>query len=315
MIAAAMAELQLVRAPAERVPENLVAEADAERGHVGVHERLCVVDGIRERRRIAGAVAEEHAVWPGREDLAGRRTRRIDADVAAMRTEPPHDVPLHPVVIRGDFQPAACALFRRDAELVGILGGPVKRFVRRHAAHKVGAFHFRDRIRARDERVGIRRVARADGAAHHAARAQLTRKRPRIDIGDRHDPVGDEVVAQRRLRPPVARHGRLVADDEAGHMRLARFDVSGRHAVVADFRAGHCDDLARIGRIRQDLLVAGEAGVEHHFAGRSSLCASRQPPMERAVFKCQNCLHAYLSNDAVTRARSPVDTRTDPTHR
>ena len=39
-----------------------MTEADAEDGHVRLHEVLRVLDRVVERRRIAGAVAEKHAV-------------------------------------------------------------------------------------------------------------------------------------------------------------------------------------------------------------------------------------------------------------
>ena len=85
--------------------------------------------------------------------------------------------------------------------------------------------------------------------------------------------VGDEIVAQRASGAPVARHRRLVADDEAGHLRRARLDVVRRHAVVADLRAGHRDDLPGVRRIGQHFLIAGHARVEHDLAARFAVRA------------------------------------------
>ena len=110
------------------------------------------------------------------------------------------------------------------------------------------------------------------------------------DDGD--DAVGDEVVAQRALGAPVARHRRLVADDEAGHLRRARLDVLRRHAVVADLRAGHRDDLSGVGRIGQHFLVAGHARVEHDLAARFAFRAGGGAAEPGAVFQCQNCFHS-----------------------
>ena len=62
MVRAAMAELQLERLAAHRQTENLMPEADAEDRHAGRDQRLRVLDRICQRRRIAGAVAEKHAV-------------------------------------------------------------------------------------------------------------------------------------------------------------------------------------------------------------------------------------------------------------
>src|SRR2546430_2766160 len=82
------------------------------------------------------------------------------------------------------------------------------------------------------------------------------------DAGVAKEAIRDEIVRERRFRTPVAGDRRFFADDKAGHLRRARLDVIGRHAVIADFRARHRDDLAGIRRIRQDLLIPGHARVE-----------------------------------------------------
>ena len=66
MIRAAMPELQLERLAAEREPENLMAEADAEDRLVGLRQLARVLDGVADRRRIARAVAQEDAVHAAR---------------------------------------------------------------------------------------------------------------------------------------------------------------------------------------------------------------------------------------------------------
>ena len=54
---------------------------------------------------------------------------------------------------------------------------------------------------------------------------------------------------------------------------VRRLDVIVVGADIADMRKGEGDDLARIGRIGQDLLIAGHGGVEADladgFAGRA----------------------------------------------
>jgi len=54
-----------------------------------------------------------------------------------------------------------------------------------------------------------------------------------------------------------------VAHDDAAAEQPAGLEVGGGDAVVADVRRGEGDDLPRIGRIGEHLLVAGEGGVEH----------------------------------------------------
>jgi len=70
-----------------------VAEADAEDGHASLHQVARVPDHVVEHGGIAGAVAEEHAVRRGLEQLARRRRGREHAHVAPVRREPPEDVP------------------------------------------------------------------------------------------------------------------------------------------------------------------------------------------------------------------------------
>src|SRR5882724_10780817 len=90
VVRAAMTELQLEGLAAKRETENLVAEADAEKRHAGGDDGLRVVDGICQRRRIAGAIAEEHAVGIRGEDFGGGRPRRIYPDVATMSAQAAH---------------------------------------------------------------------------------------------------------------------------------------------------------------------------------------------------------------------------------
>src|SRR5262245_60109515 len=62
MVRATVTELQLERLAADCEAEDLMPQADAEHRPVGIDELTDVVDGIRERRRVAGPVAEENTV-------------------------------------------------------------------------------------------------------------------------------------------------------------------------------------------------------------------------------------------------------------
>ena len=68
-------------------------------------------------------------------------------------------------------------------------------------------------------------------------------------------------------------------------MRPAALDVLGVDAVVADQRVGHRDDLAAVGGIGEDLLVAGHGGVEADLAVDLSLGAEGLAGVDRAVFQ------------------------------
>ena len=78
--------------------------------------------------------------------------------------------------------------------------------------------------------------------------------------------VGNQVVGEGLLVAPVARQiGRLL-DDHAGGVDPGGFRIFRIDSRVAYLRLGECDELAAIGRIRENLLVPRDRGVEHHFA-------------------------------------------------
>jgi hypothetical protein len=59
---------------------------------------------------------------------------------------------------------------------------------------------------------------------------------------------------------------RQIADDKALGVGAARLVVLVVHAGVANVWIGQRDDLATVRGVGEDLLVAGDGGVEHHFA-------------------------------------------------
>src|SRR4029450_6181303 len=101
---------------------------------------------------------------------------------------------------------------------------PVERLLARHADDEIRTFHWRQLARALDEDTRID-LTRGDHPPHHACRTQYSRQRTRVDVGDRHDVVAHEVVAQRAVRSPVAGDWRLGPDDEAGDFGRPRFAV------------------------------------------------------------------------------------------
>ena len=98
----------------------------------------------------------------------------------------------------------------------------------------------------------------------------------------RHVPATQEGV-ERLLRAPVARHVAELLHDEGRQIRPRRLVVLGIHADVPDLRVGHRHDLPGVGRIRQDLLVAGHARVEADLAARDALRAEGGAPVHGAV--------------------------------
>ena len=60
-------------------------------------------------------------------------------------------------------------------------------------------------------------------------------------------------------------------------------------ARVADVRIGQGDDLAQVGGVGQDLLVARHGSIEHHLTDAQTGRADGLPPEDRAVFQDQDC--------------------------
>ena len=165
-------------------------------GHLRVHQLARVADGIGEDRRVPGSITQEDAVRRSVEQFRRGGRRREDADVTPVCAEPPQDVPLHPEVVGGDLQPPIGAPFGYRREFVRWLRRPVERRLARDTEHQIGAFHRRNGSRLLDELARVD-VPGRDHAAHDARRAQHSRQRASIDVGDGDDAVAGEIVAER----------------------------------------------------------------------------------------------------------------------
>ena len=90
MVGAAVAEGQLVGLQADRLAQQLMAEADpphrplADDAAHGLHD-------VVERRRVAGAVGEEDEVGVAGQQLLGADAARVQLDDRAARDEVAHD--------------------------------------------------------------------------------------------------------------------------------------------------------------------------------------------------------------------------------
>ena len=142
MVGAMMALRHLDGPRADREPQELMAEADAEQGHLRLQERLDRRHGVfAGGRRVAGSVGEHDPVGLERQDVLGARRRRNHRHRAAAVVEQPQDIALGPVVDRDDVKarrlPPAIAAFQRPARLVPIVA--LGRAHRRNEVHAVDA--------------------------------------------------------------------------------------------------------------------------------------------------------------------------------
>src|SRR3546814_3582703 len=77
----------------------------------------------------------------------------------------------------------------------------------------------------------------------------------------------------------------LFRSDQARGPGLRGLVVQWSAAGIAHVRIGQRDDLPRIRRIGEDLLVAGHGGVEHHLADRQAGRAHGNSLEHGAVFE------------------------------
>ena len=135
--------------------------------------------------------------------------------------------------------------------------------VRRHLVHEV------DPARARlaaghGPQHGFGSVA--EGTGHRAAVTEQAGEPPGVDAGDAGDAVAPEQAVEITVGPPVGPAPGQLPDHHAAAERAAGLEVGPVHAVVADVGVREGDDLARVARVGEDLLVARQDRVEDHLA-------------------------------------------------
>ena len=97
-----------------------------------------------------------------------------------------------------------------------------------------------------------------------------------------------QVFVHRHGRQVVAGVQAVLSHRKSGHADGPRLHVLAVHAVVTDDGIGGNDNLACVGRIGQNLLVARHAGVENHLAERVHLSAEGFPLVPGAVLQRQD---------------------------
>ncbi|MND98458.1 hypothetical protein D3C80_908100 [compost metagenome] len=272
MVGAVVALLHLDRLGAERDGQHLVTQADA-------HQRLAAGDQLLDlghsvfagRGRITRTVRQDHAVGIAGQDVLGRGGGRNHGDLGARRGQGAQDVALHAIVHDHDI-------------LVGrfharIAGGPFP-----HALVPVEGLQGRGvlgQVQADQAGPGL-------GLGHQGLQVELAvrvvgddgvgRALVTDDLGQGagvHARQADHAAAlhpgvQISTRAPVGRIGGDVAEDGAAR-RGARAVADLLHVLdvdadIADVGEGEGQDLAHVGGVGQDFLIARHGGVEDHLA-------------------------------------------------
>ncbi len=169
---------------------------------------------------------------------------------------------------------------------VGRLGG--------HHAGQVRAFHLANGARPGHHCLGVQVLTRRDHPAHHAVGPQMPHDGARIHLRDHRDTASFQKIVGNLCRAPVRTHlGKLARhqpfDVGAHGLRIAR-----RSSIVPHMRIGQHHDLARVGGIGEDLLVAGQRCIEDNFTRSLDRRAVALAAKDAPVFERQYCLHCLL---------------------
>ena len=239
-------------------------------------------------RRIARPVGQEHAIGLALQDVLGADLGRHHCHLAAGRRQAAQDVALQ-AVIHGDHVQLrlllpAVALAPQPARLVpgvALAGGDL--------GHQVHALEPRPRPGLAQQPIQVERAGRlvGDHPVGHAFLADAGDQGARIDPRQGDDAARLEPAVERLRRPVVGglrdRRAQHAAAHARAHGEIGGLGVLGVGADVADVREGKRDDLAGVGRVGQDLLVAGDRRIEAHLAHRRAGGAEPLPADHRAV--------------------------------
>ena len=262
LVHASVAVFQLIGAAPGGQRRQLVAQADAEHGHLA-QEFADLLDLVHVFRRISGAVGEHDAVWIGSQNVLRGGGCRQDRHGTAPLLEFPDDVALGAVIQQG--HPELLLPFRRMDR--GFLTGN-------------GLHHAGDGVGFDGCQVGGDLIA--DGGIHHAVLPDDAGQLPGVHAVQPRHPLlfqeGVQIAVGAEVGGSVAVLPDHVALDAAGALEVLPDD-----AVVADEGIGLHDDLPGIAGICQCLDVAAHAGGEHQFPHRIGLRAEAEALKHAAI--------------------------------
>ncbi len=274
MVGAVMAEPQPRRLRAAGARDDLVPEADPEQRAAGGDHGAGEGDLGPKARRVAGAGRQDHPV-----DVARQQLRRTDhvREYPDPRPTVPHRS--HDVRFQTEIDDPDPGPFRG-----------VRRVLcdrrRRHLTDEVLVLPGGDGARHRHGGDRIHVAGGGDDPAQATAGAQVARKGPGIDTGDRRDPGTAEEGCQ--LARSLEDRGGRVGDNQRAQPWTERLIVVEQPTVVPDQRIGHHDDLAGVRRVGADLLVAGLAGVHDQVATGRHRRTKGDPREDRAILEGQH---------------------------
>ena len=213
--------------------------------------------------------------------LGGRRARRHDLHPEPALAQPAEDVVFQPEIIGDNRDVRRSKGIANVARVAGrvaanefeigalpVVGIPKERLAMRHLFDVIDPHQPFPRLRS-GHRFSLGQFPGRNDPFQRPANAKPFGQGPRVHALDARHAVFLQIFRQGKIRPPVAHNGRQFANDKARHVRLPRFHVLPVHSVIANQRISHRDDLAFVGRVGENFLVARHGGVETNFtAGR-----------------------------------------------
>ena len=155
---------------------------------------------------------------------------------------------------------------------------------RRRARCEIEPLHRRTRRERGNGRIG-RRLTVSDDAAHHARRSQMPSETPGVNFLENRYLRVAQPAPQVATRAPIGGMIRELAHDDAGHLRLPRFRVVGIHAVVADHRRRHHDDLVAVRRIGEHFLITRHVRREHDLGNALHVGVAAQAAKKGSILE------------------------------
>ena len=272
MVAAVMAELEFGNLCAECKTQKLVTEADAHQRDLA-QKLLHDCSHLREAVRVGRTVGEENAVRTLRHNLFVGGVDREDRYLHVLFGEIPQDVRLDTEIERDNVQVAFGAelVALRVADLAGVIlaveAFPFLRLLNRVGFAHVGTVHVEVSLLC-----AVFTQVDGECAGVYARDARLL--------------VGEHVVVQALFADFLAHVVQRVHDNPVQE-HVAGFGLFEVRGVCADFCRGEHHELSRVGGVRQNLLVARHAGVEHRFADGIGSLSKGIPVEHGAIRQCQ----------------------------
>src|SRR5579863_7991774 len=120
----------------------------------------------------------------------------------------------------------------------------------------------------------------------------MAHQRAGVDICKHWNPELFEIFFCNLLRTPVGADAGKLADDQALDIGTRSFVVFWIGSVVSDFRIGENDELASVGRVGENFLIAGNGSIENYFPVTFAFGSVAFAAEDSSIFQRKHGLHS-----------------------